>query len=101
MERSAMWQRASHALRGYTMSVYTTAENVQIISWYFVGNSCRTTADLLALEYVNHPIPSHSTIARIVIAFRKYGYVVGQQIAEQPHVPHERKERDVRFRQSR
>lgn len=86
------------------MSVYSTAEKVQIVSWYLAGNSYRNTADLFAVEYINRPIPSHTTVERIVNAFRKYGCLVGncrkcQQINEQPHIPlipGDREERDVR-----
>jgi predicted DNA-binding protein (UPF0251 family) len=83
------------------MPLYTTKEKVQIVQWYFSGNSYQNVVDLFAVEYVNRPIPCIQTIAHIVSAFKEFGCVVGncrkcQRTNEQPEITPDREERDMR-----
>lgn len=54
--------------------MYTTEEKVQMCLWY-QNNSLRKVADLFAVEYPDRPIPSISTIFKIVKKFKNDGCV--------------------------
>lgn len=67
------------------MSIYTTAEKVQIVKWVYSGESYRNTAALFSALFEHPPIPSHTTIRRIVQRFEATGSVNTQprQVAEE------------------
>lgn len=57
------------------MSIYTTAEKVQVIKWVYGGESYRNASALFAALFNDRPIPSPSTISRIVRLFEDTGSV--------------------------
>lgn len=57
------------------MSVYTTQEKVQMVTWSLSGNSLRRTAELFSVFFENRPIPSKHTISRILKQFKETGCV--------------------------
>lgn len=57
------------------MQSYTTSEKVNFVSWYFQGLSSREISDNFAVFYPNRPIPSKSTVSRIVDQFKSTGCV--------------------------
>lgn len=52
---------------------YHCQEKIQIIKWYYGGHSLREIIDLFIVAFEDRPIPSVSTIRRIVSNFEKFG----------------------------
>lgn len=57
------------------MSIYTTEEKVQIVTWFLNGTSLRRTAELFSVFFNDRPVPSKDTVARIVKKFQETGCV--------------------------
>lgn len=57
------------------MNVYEIAEKVQIVKWHFQGNTIRQISGLFEATFQNRPIPSLSTVHRIVQNFEIHGCV--------------------------
>jgi len=54
---------------------YTVQERVQLIKWYYGGNSVAGTRDLFAAMFPERPVPSRSTIQRTIMNFESCGSV--------------------------
>lgn len=77
---------------------YTQEEKVQIIKWFYSGNSYIETQRLFIAAYEDSPIPSRSTIGRIVQRFEKTGSVWNcrcRNMQRRNRVNQEREVRDV------
>ena len=68
------------------MEYFTTEEKVAVVKWVFSGNSLRQTRDLFSVMFENRPIPSVSTIGRIVKSFETTGCV---NLTHKKHEPNE------------
>lgn len=55
--------------------MYSLNEKVFIMKLYYSGNSTRAVSGMFAVEYPNRPIPSHTTVQRIVQKFEATGTV--------------------------
>lgn len=53
--------------------MYSIQEKVQIVKWYYLGNSARAVSILFAENYQNRPVPSHTTIQRLINRFEATG----------------------------
>jgi len=56
--------------------LYTIAEKVTMIKWYYSGNSFRATADMFAVNYPDRPVPSKSTVRSVIQRFEKEGTAI-------------------------
>lgn len=56
--------------------MYSTEEKIEIIKWYYSGNSARRVSDMFAVQYPDRPIPQPTTIQRIIIRFEKTGTLI-------------------------
>lgn len=57
------------------MSMYTTEEKIQIVTWNLSGNSLRRTSELFSVFYPDRPIPSVNSIRNILKKFKSTGCV--------------------------
>lgn len=55
------------------MEVYALDEKIQIVKWFYSGNSLRVVRDLFNARFENRPVPSVTTIRRIVTNFESKG----------------------------
>lgn len=51
------------------MTVYTPSERVEIIKWFYGGNSAVQCRDLFSIAFENRPIPCEKTILNVVSNF--------------------------------
>lgn len=61
------------------MFYYSQDHCIQIIKWYYGGNSARRTRDLFSVEFPDIPIPSDKTILNIIKQFEKTGSVINSK----------------------
>lgn len=81
---------------------YTLEEKIQLVLWYFQGNSINETINLFIVAYENRPSPSATTVSAIVKKFRTCGCVNScKQCHARPDQPRvrpaveERQNRDI------
>lgn len=55
---------------------YSVEEKVTMIKWYYGGNSYQTVSDMFSVEYPNRPIPSPSTVRKVLSKFEEKGTVL-------------------------
>lgn len=55
--------------------MYTTEEKVKMYTWYSNGSSLRDVSAIFSVEYPNRPVPSPSTINKVVKKFTSSGCV--------------------------
>ena len=61
------------------MDVYEVREKIQIVKWYFQNRSYRDIQTIFPQTFVNRPIPSLSTISRVINNFETHGCVSPQK----------------------
>ncbi|XP_071054939.1 histone-lysine N-methyltransferase SETMAR-like [Onthophagus taurus] len=61
------------------MMLFTVAEKVQIIKWFYGGNSVAQIINLFPVAYENRSIPSRGTISNIIKNFERHGCVSPQK----------------------
>lgn len=69
------------------MEIYTTQEKVQIVKWFFGGNSVEAVRNLFMVDFENRPVPAVSTVRKIISNFEKYGCVSPRRHKKSPLVP--------------
>ena len=57
-------------------NMYSTVEKVEMVKWFYMGNSSREVSALFGVKYPNRPIPNSVTIARIIQKFEAKGTVL-------------------------
>lgn len=55
---------------------YTNQEKINMIKWYYQGNSYQRVSDMFAAHFPNRPIPGKSTVQRTVTKFETKGTVI-------------------------
>lgn len=61
------------------MDYYSIQEKVQIIKWYYGGNSIRQVRDLFSVYFPDRPIPSNNCIRNTISVLEKTGSLVNSK----------------------
>lgn len=68
---------------------YTLEEKIDMIGWYFQGNSLRGIRDLFSVKYPDRPIPCLRTISNVFDTFKSKGCIVGCKCHKTPTILNE------------
>lgn len=72
--------------------MYSTEQRVQIVKWYYAGNSLREIVQLFIVAFENHPAPSKNFVSVVLKNFEETGCVSKCKCHKTPKQPNEQEE---------
>lgn len=63
----------------FSMEKYTIQEKVDMVGWHYAAHSLQQICDLFSVKYQDRPIPSKSTVQRIIKKFTETGSVQNKE----------------------